>query len=150
MEDLKKYIRFKVNVFQAAIVSVLISGLISFPLSNKHIKVLATNYHRMLRRVVASHGKKYMTIADSNGVKQKVISDQEIRIRTYEKGVENETLSCGTGITACALTIGKAPEVSVHSEGGDLKVRFTEENGVYANILLGGPAKKVFTGTLEL
>ena len=78
------------------------------------------------------------------------ISDQEIRIRTYEKGVENETLSCGTGVTACALTIGKAPEVAVHSEGGDLKVRFTEENGVYANILLGGPAKKVFTGTLEL
>jgi len=78
------------------------------------------------------------------------LSDQSIRIRTYEKGVENETLSCGTGVTACALTLGNAPEVAVKTEGGDLKVRFTKENNAFTNIQLGGPALKVYDGTVEI
>ena len=78
------------------------------------------------------------------------LSGDSIRIRTYEKGVENETLSCGTGVTACALTLGIAPEVAVKTEGGDLKVRFKKDKNAFANIQLGGPALKVYDGTVEI
>jgi diaminopimelate epimerase len=74
-----------------------------------------------------------------------------IRIRTFEKGVEKETLSCGTGITAAALAahaIGWVKEtVDVHSLGGILQVKFTStEKDGYTNIFLSGPATFVFEG----
>ncbi len=81
------------------------------------------------------------------------LSDTNLRIRTYERGVEGETLSCGTGVTAAALTGSiifqmKSP-VSLQVEGGTLSVSFVEEKGKFTNIFLIGPAEPVFSGTID-
>ncbi|SIQ58050.1 diaminopimelate epimerase [Maribacter ulvicola] len=74
-------------------------------------------------------------------------------IRTYERGVEDETLSCGTGVTAVALGmyhLGNTSErtIAVNAIGGHLEVTFQEEQGVFSNIFLKGEAKQVFKGEL--
>ncbi len=83
------------------------------------------------------------------------IINDVIMIRTYERGVENETYSCGTGSVAAALVAGKDKPDGEHistlrSLGGDLKVYFTKVNGSYTNIFLEGSAKYVFEGTINL
>lgn len=79
---------------------------------------------------------------------------QAIRIRTYERGVEAETLACGTGTVASALIaarMGKvSPPVSVTAAGGDvLTVDFALSETGAADVTLLGPARNVFTGVLE-
>lgn len=88
-----------------------------------------------------------------NYVEQK--SDDVFAIRTYERGVENETLSCGTGVTAVALAMHhsgklKDNEAKIEVLGGELEVRFDFENESYKNIWLVGPAEQVFKGIIEL
>ncbi len=82
------------------------------------------------------------------------ISDKAILVRTYERGVEDETLSCGTGVTACALVHGKlknSNEIAIKTKGGDLKVNFSlHPNGKITDIWLVGPAKQVFSGKVDL
>ena len=78
-------------------------------------------------------------------------SDDIFKVRTYERGVEDETLSCGTGVTAVAIAMyhsgrTNAHTVTVKTLGGDLKVQFTESGKVFSNIRLSGPATKVFEG----
>lgn len=84
------------------------------------------------------------------------IASSEIAIRTYERGVEAETLACGTGVVASALLFHlqtNAPSpVAVHVQGGDtLTVRFTEtDRGVFPSVFLRGPADIVFSGTITI
>jgi diaminopimelate epimerase len=78
----------------------------------------------------------------------------EIAIRTYERGVEDETLACGTGMVACAIVhhelTGAPAPISVRVRGGDtLRVDFTREASGYGNVRLTGPAEFVFRGTME-
>jgi diaminopimelate epimerase len=87
-----------------------------------------------------------------NFVKQ--MSSQAFSVRTYERGVENETLSCGTGVTAVALAMhksGKAKSNTIHlsTPGGDLKVTFESTTDGYRNIWLIGPAEQIFKGEIE-
>ena len=83
------------------------------------------------------------------------IENDIFAVRTYERGVEDETLSCGTGATAVAIAmhhVGKTKNNSVdlQVEGGKLSVQFKENNGVYSDVFLVGPATFVFEGTIDL
>ncbi|TVZ55188.1 diaminopimelate epimerase [Lutibacter sp. Hel_I_33_5] len=83
------------------------------------------------------------------------INHETFRVRTYEKGVENETLACGTGVTAVAIAMHKTKKtssnlISLPVEGGKLEVSFTEENGIYKNVFLKGPATFVYSGKINL
>ena len=73
-----------------------------------------------------------------------------IYVRTYERGVESETLACGTGSVASAIISGITKEfkspVKVHTKGGDLKIYFKEKNKILSNIFLEGRAEEVFKG----
>lgn len=77
-----------------------------------------------------------------------VTSPNHIKIRTYERGVENETLSCGTGATATALVAPKfygwSDEVVLETMGGILAVKFSKD---LKEIYLCGKVEKIFTGT---
>lgn len=85
-----------------------------------------------------------------------VVEEQDhLCIRTFERGVEAETLACGTGITAAALTLAyrdhlKQGPVGVKARGGFLKVYFTKEQHIFKNIWLEGPAAYVFKGEIQL
>lgn len=79
----------------------------------------------------------------------------ELWMRTYERGVEAETLSCGTGVTAAAVSLAAlqvdVQEVRVHTRGGDLKVKLERTSeGAFQDVWLCGPAQEVFQGTIEL
>ena len=81
--------------------------------------------------------------------------DRQILIRTYERGVENETLACGTGVVASALTFsaseGVPGPIGVLVRGGnELKVGFEKSGAQFRNVTLTGPADFVFEGTIEL
>jgi diaminopimelate epimerase len=96
------------------------------------------------------YGKKGCNV---NFVEQ--VNKDTFRVRTYEKGVEDETLACGTGVTAVAIAmhaIKKTTETSIKLpvEGGLLEVSFDEKNGNYTNIFLKGPAVCVFKGEIDL
>lgn len=81
-----------------------------------------------------------------------------ISVATYERGVEDETLSCGTGITASALVTalkngmtGNTPiRIPVRAKGGQLEVRFERSSAGFRNIWLCGPTRLVFEGSFPL
>jgi diaminopimelate epimerase len=82
------------------------------------------------------------------------IYDDVLKIRTYERGVEDETLACGTGVTAAVLTAHitgnfNGNELLVKAKGGDLKVLFERVGNGYENVWLQGPAEFVFKGLVN-
>ena len=85
----------------------------------------------------------------------KKINDTTFSLRTYERGVEDETLACGTGATAAAIAMNATGEtdatsINLNVEGGKLIVSFDKEDNIYTNVFLKGPAEFVFEGTIEI
>ncbi len=84
-----------------------------------------------------------------------VINDDKFSVRTYERGVEDETYSCGTGVTAVALAMKKtnrtqSNHITLQTPGGILQVHFTEKDGKFIDVFLKGPALKVFKGNIDV
>lgn len=80
--------------------------------------------------------------------------NDKFSVRTYERGVEDETLSCGTGVTAVAIAMKvlgntDANEVTLVTPGGNLKVSFEQNGKQFNNVYLTGPATYVFSGEAE-
>jgi len=77
-------------------------------------------------------------------------------VRTFERGVEDETYACGTGVTAVALAMAKHQLQTGHITtpikvlGGDLNIRFDYDGHIFKDIFLEGPAVKVFEGEVEI
>lgn len=85
----------------------------------------------------------------------KKINETTFTLRTYERGVEDETLACGTGATAVAIAMNATGQtnaflIDLNVEGGKLKVSFEKKGTNYSNVFLIGPAKFVFGGTIEI
>ena len=83
----------------------------------------------------------------------KKLTEESFFVRTYERGVEDETLSCGTGVTAVALAMNYIGEteknlITLHTQGGQLQVAFEKNGEDYKDIWLIGPATQVFKGTI--
>lgn len=84
-----------------------------------------------------------------------ILQAGSIHVRTFERGVEAETYSCGTGVTAAAILADHlhpgqgAGKVDVQTAGGKLQVRFSRETNGYSHIVLIGPAKEVFQGVIS-
>ena len=91
--------------------------------------------------------------ANVNFLKER--SPHQITIRTYERGVEDETLACGTGVVASALIFAAmknvAGPIGVLVRGGnELQVGFEKEGDRFKNVTLTGPAEFVFEGTIDI
>lgn len=83
----------------------------------------------------------------------KKLTEESFFVRTYERGVEDETRSCGTGVTAVAIamhSIGETDKnlITLHTQGGQLQVSFNKNGKGYDKVFLIGPAIQVFKGTL--
>jgi len=83
------------------------------------------------------------------------ISENSFKVRTYERGVENETLACGTGVTAVAIAANNTHKTSNNTIqlevlGGNLEVSFKKEGDIYTDVFLKGPAKFVFKGIISI
>lgn len=75
------------------------------------------------------------------------LPDGRLMVRTYERGVEDETWACGTGVTACAIVTGNN---RLHTRGGDFKVTFTPTGERYTDVQLTGPVAYNFQACMEL
>jgi diaminopimelate epimerase len=85
------------------------------------------------------------------------IQNNVLKVRTYERGVEDETFSCGTGVTAAAIAHSvfsknsqSEIEVAIQTKGGNLSVSYLFQNSEYTKVFLKGPATFVFAGEIEI
>ncbi len=83
------------------------------------------------------------------------VSENAFKVRTYERGVEDETLACGTGVTAVAIAANSAKKTSKNTIqlevlGGNLEVSFDKSENIYTNVFLKGPAQFVFEGDIQI
>jgi len=116
-------------------------------------RVLLDNAEETVEKV-----EQYMDEFKDKGINVNFVEQTEqpdkIIVRTYERGVENETFSCGTGVTASALVCSHNDNgfnrVEVQTKGGELSVEYDKADDHYKNIWLNGPAVKVFEGTIEI
>lgn len=124
--------------------------------SPHHVQMIEDLEHYNIKAEGAAirYGELYGA-AGSNINFVKKIDDTTFRLRTYERGVEDETLACGTGATAVAIAMNatgqtNATAINVNVEGGKLVVSFDKNENGFTNVFLKGPAEFVFKGTIEV
>lgn len=99
---------------------------------------------------------RYSEKYSAEGINVNVVETDGITalMRTYERGVEDETLSCGTGATAVAVMLAESKNwespVSISTLGGKLEVAFRKNGNLYEDVWLIGPAAKTFDGEIEI
>ncbi len=124
--------------------------------SPHHVQLVADLEHYSVKengaaiRYGALYGQQGSNI---NFVKK--IDETTFSLRTYERGVEDETLACGTGATAVAIAMNATGQtnsnvINLNVEGGKLAVSFDKVDDKYTNVFLKGPAEFVFKGTIEI
>ncbi|MDQ8053136.1 MAG: diaminopimelate epimerase [Pedobacter sp.] len=99
---------------------------------------------------------RYNDTYQAKGINVNFVEDKtdHLFVRTYERGVEDETYACGTGATAVALSRAKKADQRGHIEtpikvlGGNIKVKFDYDGTTFTNVFLCGPAEKVFDGKI--
>lgn len=112
------------------------------------------NYNVKASGAAIRYGALYGQVGSNvNFVKR--IDENTFALRTYERGVEDETLACGTGATAVAIAMNAtgvttATSININVEGGKLGVSFVKEANQYTNVFLKGPAAFVFEGTITI
>ena len=118
-------------------------------------KKLYSNYAKLSEFPVYKIGKEIRNLPEfspgGTNVNFIKIIDDVVHIRTYERGVENETLACGTGSVASALIVNlldilKPPITLITKNEDKLIVDFKKDNDIFKNISLTGPAKTMFIG----
>jgi diaminopimelate epimerase len=122
-----------------------------------HFVTMATNImHLDVNR--KGHDIRYSNEFKADGINVNFVEltdePDKIIVRTYERGVEAETWSCGTGVTAAALVCNHNDNgfnrVEVQTKGGQLSVEYDKMGNTFRNIWLSGPATKVFEGNIEI
>ncbi len=106
---------------------------------------------------VFKEGKKIRESADYNpdgvNVNFVKVSDEVLKVRTFERGVEDETLSCGTGVTAAAIAASrlyKKNSWQVITSGGDFQIDFEMDESKVWRVWLRGPAELICSGMIKL
>lgn len=107
----------------------------------------------------AGRAVRYAAPFREKGINVNFVESREgyLRVATYERGVEDETLACGTGVTAAAMAyVASLPQaerqwnIPVETKGGRLEVQFRYDGATFSDVWLGGPALQVFTGRIAL
>lgn len=98
---------------------------------------------------------RYDKSISENGVNVDFVEkrDSKLFVRTYERGVEDETLACGTGVTASALAASLWfgwNDVNIETLGGNLNVKFDKSGNSFTNVRLTGPAVASFRGSVKI
>ena len=140
-----------------------VNELIKFDNSTCELNTGSPHYVSFVKDVLAldvfNEGReiRYNNKYSKDGINVNFVSieGERLTIRTYERGVENETLSCGTGVTAAAIAafylgLIKSTTVNVKAIGGELSVKFDYNENQFTNVVLSGPAIKSFEGTIAL
>ena len=124
--------------------------------SPHHVQIVEDLEHYNVKENGAAlrYGSLYGA-AGSNINFVKKINENTFSLRTYERGVEDETLACGTGATAVAIALNatgqtKASSIKLNVEGGELAVSFDKKGDLFTNVFLIGPAEFVFKGVIEI
>lgn len=114
------------------------------------------NLEKLQNIVEYGESIRYSDLYKKEGINVNVanVDNDIIHVATYERGVEDETLSCGTGVTAAAIAANEKynlpSPISIKTKGGNLKVYFKRNGNTYEDVYLEGPAKMVFEGEIEL
>lgn len=121
-----------------------------------HVVVEADNLEAVDLQIIGPLLRRHEDFAPpgTNVDYMRITGGHSLSVRTYERGVEAETLACGTGITACAVIAALldkvAPPVRVKCRHGDtLEVDFNRSGNSVENVTLSGPAEYVFQGTIR-
>jgi diaminopimelate epimerase len=147
--DLRMNVRLQIEN-EDAIVHYINSGVphVVVPVSRIDVVDVRSKGEKMRRHNLFAPKGANVNFLEKRGPKK-------IAIRTYERGVEDETLACGTGVVASALVFAAMQNVSgtvgvLVRGGNELTVGFNQSGGQFRNVTLTGPAEFVFEGTIEI